>query len=33
MTAFVRFDDPRVAMSNGHLRGTVELYDETERRL
>ena len=28
ITAFVRFDDPRLAMSNGHLRGTVELYDE-----
>ena len=28
ITAFVRFDDPRLAMSNGRLRGTVELYDE-----
>src|SRR5580658_5858763 len=28
MTAFVRFDDPRLAMSNGRLRGTVEVYDE-----
>jgi pimeloyl-ACP methyl ester carboxylesterase len=28
ITAFVRFDDPRLAMSDGHLRGTVELYDE-----
>ncbi len=28
ITAFVRLDDPRLAMSNGHLRGTVELYDE-----
>ena len=28
MTAFIRFDDPRLAMSNGHLHGTVELYDE-----
>jgi len=28
MTAFVRFDDPRLAMSSGHLHGTVELYDE-----
>ena len=28
VTAFVRFDDPRRAMSDGHLRGTVELYDE-----
>jgi hypothetical protein len=28
ITAFVRFDDPRLAMSNGHLHGTVELYDE-----
>ena len=28
MTAFVRFDDPRRAMSDGHLRGTVELYDD-----
>jgi triacylglycerol esterase/lipase EstA (alpha/beta hydrolase family) len=30
ITAFVRFDDPRLAMSNGHLRGTVELYDPDE---
>src|SRR5208282_747956 len=28
ITAFVRFDDPRRAMSDGHLHGTVELYDE-----
>ena len=28
ITAFVRFDDPRLAMSDGHLHGTVELYDE-----
>jgi triacylglycerol esterase/lipase EstA (alpha/beta hydrolase family) len=28
MTAFVRFDDPRLAMSTGHLHGKVELYDE-----
>ncbi len=28
MTAFVRLDDPRLAMSNGLLHGTVELYDE-----
>jgi pimeloyl-ACP methyl ester carboxylesterase len=28
ITAFVRFDDPRRAMSDGRLRGTVELYDE-----
>jgi len=28
MTAFVRFDDPRRAMSDGRLHGTVELYDE-----
>jgi len=28
MTAFVRFDDPRRAMSDGRLRGTVELYDD-----
>jgi hypothetical protein len=28
ITAFVRFDNPRLAMSNGHLRGTVELYDD-----
>lgn len=28
ITAFVRFDDPRLAMSNGRLTGTVELYDE-----
>ena len=30
MTAFVRFDDPRRAMSDGHLRGTVELYDDDQ---
>src|SRR5271167_4537208 len=30
ITAFVRFDDPRRAMSNGRLHGTVELYDEDE---
>jgi pimeloyl-ACP methyl ester carboxylesterase len=28
MTAFVRLDNPRLAMSNGSLHGTVELYDE-----
>lgn len=28
ITAFVRFDDPRHAMSDGLLHGTVELYDE-----
>jgi len=28
MTAFVRFEDPRRAMSDGRLHGTVELYDE-----
>lgn len=28
MTAFVRFDDPRRAMSHGRLHGTVELYDD-----
>ena len=28
ITAFVRFDDPRLAMSDGRLRGTVELYDD-----
>src|ERR1700682_267737 len=28
MTAFVRFDDPRRAMSTSRLHGTVELYDE-----
>ena len=28
VTAFVRFDDPRLAMSNGRLHGTVEVYDE-----
>jgi pimeloyl-ACP methyl ester carboxylesterase len=28
VTAFVRFDDPRLAMSNGRLHGTVEIYDE-----
>jgi pimeloyl-ACP methyl ester carboxylesterase len=27
MTALVRFENPRLAMSNGHLHGTVELYD------
>jgi pimeloyl-ACP methyl ester carboxylesterase len=30
VTAFVRFDDPRRAMSDGKLRGTVELYNEDE---
>ncbi len=30
ITAFVRFDDPRRAMSDGRLRGTVELYDTDE---
>jgi pimeloyl-ACP methyl ester carboxylesterase len=28
VTAFVRFDDPRRAMNDGHLHGIVELYDE-----
>jgi hypothetical protein len=28
ITAFVRFEDPRRAMSDGRLHGTVELYDE-----
>jgi len=28
ITAFVRFDDPRRAMSDGRLHGVVELYDE-----
>jgi pimeloyl-ACP methyl ester carboxylesterase len=28
ITAFVRFDDPRRAMGDGRLHGTVELYDE-----
>ena len=28
ITAFVRFDDPRLAMSDGRLHGTVELYDD-----
>ena len=28
ITAFVRLDNPRLAMSNGRLHGTVELYDE-----
>ena len=28
ITAFVRFDDPRCAMSDGRLHGTVELYDD-----
>jgi len=28
ITAFVRFDNPRLAMSTGNLHGTVELYDE-----
>jgi pimeloyl-ACP methyl ester carboxylesterase len=28
MTAFVRFDDPRRAMSDGRLHATVELYDD-----
>jgi len=27
VTAFVRFENPRLAMSKGHLHGTVELYD------
>jgi hypothetical protein len=30
ITAFVRFDDPRRAMSDGRLHGTMELYDEAE---
>jgi pimeloyl-ACP methyl ester carboxylesterase len=32
VTAFVRFDDPRLAMSNGRLHGTVEVYDEDWRK-
>ncbi len=28
ITAFVRFDNPRRAMNDGQLHGTVELYDE-----
>ena len=28
MTAFVRFEEPRRAMSTGRLQGTVELYDD-----
>jgi len=28
ITVFVRFDDPRRAMSDGHVHATVELYDE-----
>ena len=30
ITAFVRFDDPRRAMSDGRLHGIVELYDVDE---
>jgi len=30
ITAFVRFDDPRRAMSDGRLQGTVELYNEDQ---
>ena len=30
VTAFVRFNDPRRAMSDGHLKGTVELYEKDE---
>ncbi len=30
ITAFVRLDDPRRAMSDGKLSGTVELYDEDD---
>ena len=30
ITAFVRFDDPRRAMSDGQLHGIVELYDVDE---
>jgi pimeloyl-ACP methyl ester carboxylesterase len=30
ITALVRFENPRSAMSDGHLHGTVELYDEAE---
>jgi pimeloyl-ACP methyl ester carboxylesterase len=33
MTAFVRFDNPRLAMSNGHLHGSVELYDDDRTKL
>jgi pimeloyl-ACP methyl ester carboxylesterase len=28
ITAFVRLNDPRLAMSTGRLHGTIELYDE-----
>ena len=30
ITAFVRFGDPRLAMSDGRLHGTVELYDDDQ---
>lgn len=30
ITAFVRFDDPRRAMSDGRLHGIMEIYDEAE---
>jgi len=30
ITAFVRFDNPRLAMSDGRLHGTVDLYDPDE---
>jgi pimeloyl-ACP methyl ester carboxylesterase len=33
ITAFVRFDNPRLAMSTGHLHGTVELYDDDRTRV
>lgn len=32
VTAFVRFDDPRRGMSEGKLRGTLELYDTDQVR-
>lgn len=32
ISAFVRMDDPRLAMSGGRLRGIVELYDQDETR-
>jgi hypothetical protein len=32
ITAFVRFDDPRRALSDGNLHGTVELYDFDQTR-
>ncbi len=32
VTAFVRFDDPRRGMSEGKIRGTLELYDTDKDR-